>query len=368
MSDAPEPDKVPGAPHPRDAASLFGQGAAEADFLDAFNAGRLHHAWLISGLRGVGKATLAWRMARFLLATPEAGDGLFGEALAPDTLDVAPDHPVARRMVAGAEPGFSHIIRRVNDSTGRLRNDIVAENVRDLNRFLQMSRTDGGRRVVLIDSADEMNMQAANALLKMLEEPPERTTFLLVSHQPARLLPTIRSRCRDLRLSVLGAEDMARALAQAGVDTSEGAAVTELSGGSVGEAVRLINLEGLALYRDLIDIMGSLPALDRARAGRLSTQMAARGAEERLDLFFSLTDLMLARMARSGATGLPLPDAVRGEGAAFQVLAPSAQKARDWAALAQDIGARATHGRAVNLDPAALVLDTVLKLQSCAKA
>ena len=161
---------------------------------------------------------------------------------------------------------------------------------------------------------------------------------------------------------------MARALAQAGVDTSEGAAVTELSGGSVGEAVRLINLEGLALYRDLIDIMGSLPALDRARAGRLSTQMAARGAEERLDLFFSLTDLMLARMARSGATGLPLPDAVRGEGAAFQVLAPSAQKARDWAALAQDIGARATHGRAVNLDPAALVLDTVLKLQSCAKA
>ena len=369
MSETSEPDRVPGAPHPRDAAVLFGQSEAEATFLDAFNAKRLHHAWLISGLRGVGKATLAWRIARFLLATPDEDGGLFGEPVPPDTLDVSPEHPVARRLIAGAEPGFFHIIRRVNEATGRLRNDIVAENVRDLNRFLQMSRTDGGRRVVLIDSADEMNPQAANALLKMLEEPPERTTFLLITHQPARLLPTIRSRCRDLRLSELGAEDMGQALIQAGVDAGPDApSVTELSGGSVGEAVRLIGLDGLALYRDLIDIMGTLPSLDRARAGKLSTQMAARGAEERLDLFFSLTDLMLSRMARSGASGLVPKDAVTGEGAAFQALAPTPAKARDWAQLAQDIGARARHGRAVNLDPAALVLDTVLKLQSCAKA
>ncbi len=369
MTDTPEPDRVPGAPHPRDAIALYGQTAAEEAFLQAFNAGRLHHAWLITGLRGVGKATLAWRIARFLLATPEAGGGLFGETLAPNNLDISSDHPVARRLVAGAEPGFFHITRRINESTGRMRSEIVAETVRDLNRFLQMSSADGGRRVVLIDSADEMNPQAANALLKMLEEPPERTTFLLISHQPARLLPTIRSRCRDVRLSELGPEDMQRALADAGVEAgADAAAITELSGGSVGEAVRLIGLEGVALYRDLIDIMGSLPSLDRVRAGKLAGQMAARGAEERLDLFFSLTDLMLARMARAGAMGQSPVEATKGEAAAFQNLAPTAAKARDWAALAQDIGGRARHGRAVNLDPAALVLDTVLKLQSCAKA
>ncbi|MEO0773246.1 MAG: hypothetical protein AAFZ04_08705, partial [Pseudomonadota bacterium] len=135
----------------------------------------------------------------------------------------------------------------------------------------------------------------------------------------------------------------------------------------VGEAVRLIGLEGVTLYRDLIDIMGSLPALDRVRAGKLANQMAARGAEERLDLFFALTDLMLSRMARAGAMGQSPVEATKGEAAAFQTLAPSAAKARDWAALAQDIGARARHGRAVNLDPAALVLDTVLKLQATAK-
>jgi DNA polymerase-3 subunit delta' len=203
----------------------------------------------------------------------------------------------------------------------------------------------------------------------MLEEPPERTTFLLVSHQPAGLLPTIKSRCRDLRLAKLGAEDMARALDQAGIEAGpDTAAVAELSGGSVGEAVRLIQLDGLALYRELIDILATLPSLDRARAGRLATQSAARGAEDKLDLLFWLVDLMLARMARSGASGVLPPEAAQGEAAAFQKLSPSAQKAREWATLAGEIGSRVRHGRAVNLDPAALVLDTVLKLQSCAKS
>ena len=136
----------------------------------------------------------------------------------------------------------------------------------------------------------------------------------------------------------------------------------------MGEAVRLVQLDGLALYRELVEITASLPRLDRARAGRLAAQSAARGAEDRLDLFFSLMDLMLSRMARVGASGRLPMEAARGEGATFQALCPTPAKARDWATLAQQIAARAAHGRAVNLDPAALVLDTVLKLQACAKA
>lgn len=365
------PDQIAGAPHPRETPELYGQSPAEQAFLTAFNSGRMHHGWLLTGPRGVGKATLAWKIARFLLATPEADEGgLFGDAPpVPDTLDIVEDHPVARRLLAGSDPGLYHITRRVNEKTGRLRDMIIAENVRDLNRFLHMSATEGGRRVVIIDSADEMNTQAANALLKMLEEPPARTTLLLISHQPAKLLPTIRSRCRDLRLVPLSTEDMAAALRQAGVEPgTETEAIAELSGGSVGEAVRLLNLEGLKLYEELVGLAASLPRLDRPRANALAQAAAARGAEDKLDLLFGLTDLMLARLARTGATGTAPPEAAKGEAEMLTRLAPGPHQARAWAALAQEIGERARHGRAVNLDPAALVLDTVFKLQNCARA
>ena len=372
MTDAPpEPDRVEGAPHPRETQRLIGQGAAEARFLEAFNADRLHHGWLLTGPRGVGKATLAWSIARFLLATPPAQDsgGLFGDAPpVPQTLEISPDHPVARRIMAGSDSGLFHITRSADDKTGKLRSMIVAQDVRSLNRFLHLSAADGGRRVVIIDSADEMNVQAANALLKMLEEPPDRTTLLLVSHQPARLLPTIRSRCRELRLSSLGAADMQDALDQAGVSAGENAtALAALADGSVGEAVRLSNLGGLDIYSELIGIAQGLPRLDRTRALKLAEAAATRGAEDRLDLLISLFDVLLARLARTGATGqAPEFQAAPGEAELLTRLSPTPAKARAWATCAQEIGARARHGRAVNLDPVALVLDTIFRLQRTA--
>ncbi len=366
----PEPDRVEGAPHPRETPRLIGQDGAEAAFLEAFNAGRMHHGWLITGPRGVGKATLAWRIARFLLATPEVDDGgLFGDpSPQPETLDITADHPVARRLLAGSDPGLFHITRTPNEKTGRMRDMIVADDVRRLNQFLQLSAADGGRRVVILDCADEMNVQAANALLKMLEEPPARTILLLISHQPSRLLPTIRSRCRELRLSPLSAGDMAAALTQADIDAPENAAaLAELSGGSVGEAVRLINLGGLKLYAELVALIGTLPQLDRARALKLAEAAATRGAEDRLDLLFGLTDLLLARLARSGAVGTtPDAEAAPGEAEILARLSPGPHKARAWAECAAEIGARARHGRSVNLDPAALVLDTVFRIQQTA--
>lgn len=376
----PEPDRTSGAPHPRATARLYGQAAAEAAFLSAFESGRLHHAWLLSGPRGVGKATLAWRIARFLLATPDPGDdGLFGAPPPPQTLDVAPDHPVTRRILAMAEPGL-HLVRRGGMGRseserekavleGRFSADIRVDEVRKLARFLHMSAADGGRRVVIVDCADDLNPAAANALLKMLEEPPARTTLLLVSHRPSGLLPTIRSRCRDLRLTPLGADDLADALAQAGIDPGDDAPrLAELSGGSVGAAIRLMHLDGLTLYADLVALMGGMPTLDRPRAIALAEAASARGAEDKRDLLFHLVDLMLARLARTGATGTPPPEAAQGEAAMLARLAPGPGRARAWATLAEEAGARARRGRAVNLDPAALVLDTVFKLQSCARA
>ena len=381
MSDdsSPLPDRIEGAPHPRETLNLIGQGAAEQGFLEAFTTGRLHHGWLITGPRGVGKATLAWRIARFLLATPIEDDGgLFGDAPPqPTTLDIDPDHPVARRIMAGSDPGL-YLVRRwgagsteqareKNFEEGKFSQDIRVSEIRGLARFIHLSSTEGGRRVVIVDAADEMNTQAANALLKMLEEPPARTTLLLVSHQPSRLLPTIRSRCRELRLSAVSPEDMATALAQAGVDPGpDTAALAELSGGSVGEAVRLMNLGGLQIYAELVAIFKGLPQPDRGRALKLAEAAATRGAEEKLNLLIWLVDLFLSRLARSGALGPPLVEAAPGEAELFTRLAPHAQAGRAWADCAQEVGARSRHARAVNLDPAALVLDTVFKIQQTA--
>lgn len=376
MSDdtLPEPDKLDHAPHPRDTLHLFGHTAAEDSFLQAHASGRMHHAWLLTGPRGVGKATLAWRIARYLLSLPpDHADGAPGLGLQlppdrPPSLDLAPEAPVSRRIRALSEPGLFLLRRGPTDKGDRLSNDIRVDMVRKLAGFLHLSAAEGGRRVIIVDAADDLNTQAANALLKMLEEPPARCSFLMISHQPTGLLPTIRSRCRALALGALGADDMARALEQAGIDLpSDPAALTELSGGSVGEAIRLISQGGLEIYAELVALFARLPDLDRPRALRLAEAAAARGATDRLALIMGLTDLLLARLARSGATRHPPRiEAAPGEAALMARLAPGPAQARAWADAAQTISARAVHGRAVNLDPASLVLDTVFRIQKTA--
>lgn len=363
MSEAPEADRIEGAPHPLDTLRLFGQEDAERRFLDAVAQGRMHHAWLITGPRGVGKATLAWRLARFLLAE-EPGGGLFGP---PESLDVDPGHPVAHRIAAGSEPGLLPIRRAVDDKTGRLKTQITVDEVRKLRDFFGLSATDGGRRVVIVDAADEMNPSAANALLKLLEEPPAGAVLLLVSHQPSRLLPTIRSRCRELRLHPLGPDAMARALEQAMGEAADSEALTALSGGSVGEAIRVASGGGLELYAEIVTVLAGLPRMDRSRILKLCNSLGGRDAAPRFDLVVRLIDLALARLARVGATAETLPEAAPGEAAFLARFAPDPRAARHWAELASDLGARARAGRAVNLDPGALVLDMFLRLESAAR-
>ena len=376
MSDdaIPEPDRIEGAPHPRETLHLYGQAAAEAAFLDAYTHGRLHHGWLLCGPRGVGKATLGWRIARFLLATPPVDDGLFGAPPPPQTLDISADDPVARRILARSEPRLFHLRRAWDEDKKRLKSVITVDEVRRLKSFFALSAADGGRRVAIVDCADEMNPSAANALLKILEEPPVNVTLLLISHQPSGLLPTIRSRCRILRLGTLGAADVTAAMAGAmaavgaGAQSDDPAALAILSAGSVGEAIRLANLDGLATYRALITLFAGLPGLDRTRAIALADATAGRGAEPRFDLTVTLLDLFLSRLARGGVSGpAALTEAAPGEAALIARLCPDAPAARGWAEVQQMLGARARAGRAVNLDPAALILDMVLKVNAAAE-
>lgn len=367
MTDDPEPDQIEGAPHPRATARLIGQGSAEHAFLDAWNSGRPHHAWLICGPDGIGKATLAWRIARFLLATPENDGGMFAPP-PPTTLDIPDENPIARRILALSESRLHLVRRSINPDTKKLRAVISVEDVRDAKDFFRLSAADGGHRVAIIDPADEMNPSAANALLKTLEEPPPRVTLLLISHQPARLLPTIRSRCRELRLQPLSPADLSDALTQAGgeVDPGDRTALAELAGGSVGEAFRLTNLDGLKLYAALIRLLSTLPRLDRPMAIALAEAGAGRGAEAQFDLIVTLIDMFLARLARAGTLRALPPEAARGEAALIERLAPTPDTARHWADLAQTLAGRARRGKAVNLDPAALLMDMVLKIDETA--
>jgi DNA polymerase-3 subunit delta' len=370
----PEADRQPGAPHPRETRTLFGQDAAEHAFLEAFNAGRLHHAWLLTGPEGIGKATLAWRIARFLLTQPmdetEDEGGLFGEALRParpETLESDPDHPAVRRSAALSEPRLFLLRRPWDADKGRFKQDIPVDEVRRLKSFFNFSAVDGGRRVVIVDAADDLNTAAANALLKVLEEPPRDTILLLVSHAPSRLLPTIRSRCRTLGLRQLARPELEQALRGALQDGDANLqALMALADGSVGRALQLHEAGGPEAYAALVAFLADLPRLDRPAMVKLADSAAARGAEERFDLLLTLTEFFLHRLARTGATGQPPPDAVAGEAALLARLCPAPVHARAWATAAAQLVPRARAGRAVNLDPSALLIDMFLGLQSTA--
>src|SRR6478672_2205435 len=197
--------------HPRETTALFGHGEAETALLDAYRSGRIPHAWLIGGAAGIGKATLAYRMARFVLAhrTPQAADVQRAE-----TLWVDPSNLVARHVAAGAHGGLLTLERSLNDK-GVMRTVITVDETRETIGFFGSTAAVDGWRVCVVDTVDELNPNAANALLKVLEEPPQQSLFLLVSHAPGKVLPTIQSRCRKLALRSLAVADVIAAAAQA---------------------------------------------------------------------------------------------------------------------------------------------------------
>lgn len=350
--DIPQADRAGDAPHPRDTLQLFGQQDAEAAFLDAWNTGRLHHGWLLTGPRGVGKATLAWRIARFLLTDP----GPHAE-----TLDPAPGHPSLRQIAALSAPGLMLLRRPWDDKAKRLATQITVDEVRRLGGFFAMSA--GGRRVVIVDAADDLNPNAANAILKLLEEPPADSTLLLIAHQPARLLPTIRSRCRVLRLPGLEPGALSAAVEQAGGEVDE--ARLALAEGSVGAALSLAT-GGAEVYARLLDLFAR-PQMDRGAARALADACAGKAGAERLHQTLDAIDRLLHRAARAGLLGPP-QGAPPAEAAVLTRLSPHDQSARAWAALSQQIGDRSGHARAVNVDPASIVWDALARIDAQARA
>jgi DNA polymerase-3 subunit delta' len=256
-------------PHPRATVDLFGHVAAERALLDAYRSGRMPHAWLIGAAAGIGKATLAYRLARFVLAHPDPGAAVVQDA---QSLAVDDGHPVARRIAAQGH-GDLLVLRRTLGDTGKLRSVIVVDDVRRTIGFFGSTAGEGGWRVCIVDVADELNNNSANALLKIVEEPPKRSLLLLVSHAPGRLLPTIRSRCRRLALQPLAPADLACAVSAA---TGRPADDPELASaeGSVGRTLALLDGASLKLRAQIVGLLDKLPAIDPHALHALGDQLA----------------------------------------------------------------------------------------------
>lgn len=255
-------------PHPREVYDLQGQAPAEEAFEAARARGRLHHAWLLTGPEGVGKATFAYRAARRLLGAPaDPGRGVLG---------VDPNHPVARQVAARSHPDLLVLEREGSD--GKPRKVIPVDDARRLAEFFSKSPATAAHRVAIVDAADDLNVNAANAILKTLEEPPPRGVLLMTSHSPGRLLPTIRSRCRRLAFQPLGVEATADFLsARADVGHDDALRLARMADGAPGLALSLAAADALTMDDAARDLLADLPRVDETRA--LSIADKFRGGE-----------------------------------------------------------------------------------------
>ena len=322
------------APEPRDNPRLLGQRYAEGAIAEALSAGRIHHAWLLTGPPGVGKATLAYRFARRLLAGPGAGSGEGG-------LQLDPAHPVFRRVAAGTHADLLSIERAWDDKRKRVRTEIVVDDVREVADFMRRTAAEGGWRAVVLDGAEYLNRNAANALLKVLEEPPPRAVLLLTCAAPGRLLPTIRSRCRRLRLGPLAAADVALLLDVflPELDAAERGRLAAISEGSPGRAVQFAAEQGLAMAGLVQELLRGLPKLAPGRAVEVADRVArTEGA------YAAFMDLLLEGI------GDAVRAAARGQAATEAHRFVAARPLVEWAELWHALGRLRDETERFNLD------------------
>ena len=331
------------APSPRENTLLLGQDEAEARLLDALGSGRMPHAWLITGPQGVGKATLAYRFARFLLAGLKPAG----------TLALDPAHPVFRRVAAGTHADLLTVEREWDEKRKKLRGEIVIETVRSVSAFLRLTPAEGGWRVVIVDGAEDINRNAANALLKVLEEPPPRTVLILVCSAAGRLLPTIRSRCRRLRMGRLGDAALEQLLAiyLPEQPQEQRERLAGLAEGSIGRALQLAETGGIPAAELVSRLLDALPRPPAMMSDEI-TDLLGR-TEDAFTNFMDLLRAAIASAVRETARGRPDPDQARLLGA---------RPLDAWVEIWQGLGALQSETEDLYLDKRQAIASTVSML------
>ncbi|MGE0008239.1 MAG: DNA polymerase III subunit delta' [Parvibaculaceae bacterium] len=331
MSEAAEdPREAPN--HPRRRIDLIGHQTAEELLLRQLASGRMHHGWLFAGPRGIGKATLAYRLARFLLTHRDprsAGGGT--------SLHVPAEARAAHRIAARGHADLFTLERAYDAKNERLKSEIAVDDVRRASGFFARTAGEGGWRIAIVDAAEDLNAESANALLKILEEPPARSLFILVSHQPGRLLATIRSRCLRLDLNPLSEADTIAVLdgvAEQSADDIKRAA--QLSRGSPGRALELLNSEGAKHFDLLRQLISRGQPIDLSAKISIADGLHGRDMGEDFMIFSELLLTHVADLARRSA--------LAGKGAAL-------------ARAHEEIGNTLRQATALNLDRRQTVLD-----------
>ncbi|MDX0642088.1 DNA polymerase III subunit delta' [Sinorhizobium medicae] len=307
---------------------LFGHQEAEAFLAQSYKSGKGHHAILIEGPEGIGKATLAFRFANHILSHPEPAE-------APSRLaDPDPESIITRQLASAASHNLLHLARPVDEKTGRAKGAITVEEVRRAGKFFGQTSGTGNWRIVIVDPADDLNRNAANAILKMLEEPPPRSLFLVLTHAPGRLLPTVRSRCLPLRLKPLETADLRQALTHLGVDLAgpNAGRVLAAASGSVSEALKLVNYGGLDIAEAFEDILAGQGPGSRKSMHKLADVLSGRDSETIFDFFSSLLAGRIMQLAREAA------------------IAGDVGRAERFARLSSSVGERLALSSAYNLD------------------
>ena len=272
---------------------IVGQNHAVEQFATAWASRKLHHAWLLAGPRGVGKSTFAKDAARRVLA----------DAAGPETdlpgIGTDEAHPMVKLVAAGSHPDMRWLERLENEKTGNLNRNIKVDQIRELGEFMGMTAALSPWRVAVIDTVDDLEASGANALLKMLEEPPANTLFFLISHAPGRLLPTIRSRCRRLNFGNLDDDAMTSVLQMAAPNLvgAERERVVAMSGGSAGRALAFAELGLAKLEEAALAILRQGDPIN-GRRSELASELGKKGAAERYNAFLELAPSLIAREAR----------------------------------------------------------------------
>ncbi len=347
----PESDRFDDAPHPRDTYDLFGHSAAEAQLLDAYREGRLPQAWIIGGREGIGKATLAWRFTRFLLAHPDPTAIVVREAT---DLSVSPENSVARRISALSHGDIALLRREWNEKTKKHYTEIRIDDIRRALDLFRRASGEGGWRIAIIDAAEDLNRSGANALLKLIEEPPPRSLFLIISHTPGRILPTIRSRSRMLLLESLSTPqvvDAIRRMDEIWMEHEESAieSAAQRAGGSVRDALRLLNGGALALADKVDGLLRRLPEVNWMAVHELADNVSKREATSDFEaVLANVYDWIDGRVIERAALDAP---------------ARLARYAEVW----EKVAAAARETEALNLDRRPLLLSIFANLSEAAR-
>lgn len=341
--------------HPRLAEACIGHAEPTRRFLEAFNNDRLHHAWLLQGAKGVGKATFAYQAASFLLADERSEPpGMFAPP-PPTTLAGSDEDAGRRRVRAGSH---ADLFTATPEQPGK---QITAEAARSLIQSFQLTAGEGAWRVAIIDAADDLNRAAANILLKLIEEPPPRTAMLIVTHNPGRLLPTIRSRCTRLSFDPLPEAEVAQIVRARRPEADEAlvAEVVELSGGLPGRAMALLDGGGAEVIAGLAKVLEA-----RRGEGSLLAESFA-GAIARDPFKHGLAGETL--LTWLGAAARP-PESPPPAGLTLDLerIARGANRIgpKPWLDLYQHAAHRLERARAVNLDPQQTLVDILARAQA----